>query len=119
MDFEEIGAKIREQRKKLGISQQELAEIVGYKGKDSISRIESGDVNIPMDKMVEITKALRMQISEFFDTYEKIPDPLSGLSESSKKRVLEYIETLRKADLWQQQNGTEEDGDSASARTER
>lgn len=112
MELDEIGLKIRNGRRALGMTQQELAEKVGYTSKVAISRIEKGDINISMDKMVEIANAIRVPISDFFDTYEKkeTPDIFIGLSDQSKKRALEYIETLRKADLWQQQNGMEKDG---------
>lgn len=48
MDLKEIGAKIRAKRKSLGLSQGELAEDVGYSGKDMISKIEAGKVNMAM-----------------------------------------------------------------------
>lgn len=98
MELDEIGLKIRNGRRALGMTQQELAEKVGYTSKVAISRIEKGDINISMDKMVEIANAIRVPISDFFDTYEKkeTPDIFIGLSDQSKKRALEYIETLRR-----------------------
>ena len=54
MDLIILGLRIKERRKRLGLSQQKLADMVGYRGKDMISRIENGQVNVPMDKVVEI-----------------------------------------------------------------
>jgi len=113
MEYKELGRRIKQRRIELGINQQELAEKVGYTSKVAISRIESGDIDIPMTKMLLICDALGMNITSIFNTYSKV-DLLDGLSDGSRLRALEYIETLRRADLWQNQNGTEKDGGSGS-----
>lgn len=125
MDFIEVGKRIRNQRKRLSISQQELAETVGYKGKEAISRIESGQINIPMNKLMEITKALQMNVSDLFDTYQHVSPSsrniiktLEELPEADKQRIMSYIEVIRRANLWQQQSGTEHAGGSESHRAE-
>jgi transcriptional regulator with XRE-family HTH domain len=64
MDLKEIGAKIRAKRKSLGLSQGELAEDVGYSGKDMISKIEAGKVNMAMDKVVAIADRLGLLPSD-------------------------------------------------------
>ena len=38
-----IGDRIRLRRVELGMTQQELAEKIGYKGKTAISKIEAGE----------------------------------------------------------------------------
>ena len=136
MELKEIGEIIRNERKRIGMTQQELAELVGYSSKVAICRIEAGQIRITMDKMAEIAAALRIPISVFFDTYERKsssdpkviasrPDPLfaamSGLDEEDMERVIQYIKILKESKLWQARNGTQngDDGSSASARTEK
>lgn len=108
-----VGEKIKARRKELGMSQQELADAVGYTSKVAICRIEAGQINIPMDKFTQIANVLRVPVSIFFDTFEAHVDPLDGLSEDNKKRVLEYIRFLKESEKWQKQSGMEEDGGSA------
>ena len=132
MELKEIGGIIRNERKRLGMTQQELAEMVGYSSKVAICRIEAGTIHITMDKLAEIAAALRIPISAFFDTYERKsssdpkviasrPDPLyealSGLDEEDLQRVIQYIKIIKESKLWQRQNGTENDGESGSRST--
>lgn len=56
-----LGKKIREQRKLLGISQAELAEIVDIHDKQ-IYRIESGKCSPSITTILKIIKALKMDI---------------------------------------------------------
>ena len=117
MDNKDIGEKIRNLRKKKGISQQELAEEVGYTSKVAISRIENGQINIPMDKMARIAKCLDVRVSDLltdkrdyiigntlftFDT--------TKLSEEHQKELQRIAEVMERTELWQQQRGTEKDG---------
>ena len=138
MYLEDLGDKIRERRKRLGISQQELAEAAGYTSKVAICRIESGKMNLTMDKLVAIAKYLDMPVSELMHADEPdrtlppggfhggntrpdlIPviENLKELDPSDVARVKQYIEILRSAKLWQRLNGTEKGGDFESALTE-
>lgn len=54
-----IGDRIKERRLQIGISQQELANRVGYKNRSTISYIESGGNNFPISKVRQIADALR------------------------------------------------------------
>lgn len=51
--------RIRERRLELGLTQDELAHMVGYSGKSSINKIEKDTRGMSMEKMMEISKALR------------------------------------------------------------
>lgn len=55
----EIGERIKTRRKELGYTMEELAEIIGYKNKSSIRRLESGEYAIRPDKIAEIATALQ------------------------------------------------------------
>ncbi len=51
---------IRKRREELGMSQSKLAELMGYSDKSMISRIESGQVDLPYSKVIEFAKALKI-----------------------------------------------------------
>lgn len=54
----EIGKRIRTRRKQLKISQQELADKLGFKSRSSINKIEIGGRRINPEKIEEFAKAL-------------------------------------------------------------
>ncbi len=55
---------IRRRREELGISQEELANMLGYKSRSSINKIEKGINDIPQSKIVEFANALRITPEE-------------------------------------------------------
>ena len=44
----EIGKRIRSKREELGITQEELAKMLGYKNKSTIAKIENGTNDITL-----------------------------------------------------------------------
>lgn len=129
--LELIGLKVKLLRQRKRMSQQELAELVGYTNKGMISQVESGKVNITMDKLSKLAHALNIPIYElmredlsFLEAPQRpagvhafSPNPLDGLEPDDIKRVVEYINLLKGAKQWQNQNGTEKDGDTESRST--
>lgn len=57
-NLKDLGNKVKSARNNLGISQEELANRVGYKTKGSIARIENGERDLPIDKLKLLAKAL-------------------------------------------------------------
>lgn len=55
-----LGERIRAQRKVLGLTQEELAERLGYTSKSTINKIEMGINDIPQRKVVEFAEALKV-----------------------------------------------------------
>ena len=55
-----IGEKIKLRREELGMSQDELARKCGYASRVSISKIESGQRDVPKDKIAVFARALRV-----------------------------------------------------------
>ena len=53
-----LGERVREQRKAKGLSQEQLALRVHYRDKSMVSRIESGQVDLPLSKIGELSYAL-------------------------------------------------------------
>ena len=104
---------IKKRRQELGLSQQELAERVGYSGKSMISQIESGIVDLPESMIMKFAIALdttpaylmgwndEFPEKIFDESFEKSGqtsrlryylDMFSKLSEQSQNSVIEYMD---------------------------
>ncbi len=59
----QFGKKVREERKKLGYSQEVLAEKAGVH-RTYIGMIERGEKNITLANIQKVSKALKVKISE-------------------------------------------------------
>lgn len=66
-----LGDLIKQKREQLGLSQEELARILGYKHKSSINKIELGLADVPRTKVPAFAKALGMTAVEFSGWSEK------------------------------------------------
>lgn len=56
----DIGARVKELRKSLGLTQKELAEKCGYKSLTTINKIELGINSIPLDTVEKLASALQV-----------------------------------------------------------
>ena len=54
-----LGEKIKLRREELGMSQEELAKLLGYKSRSSINKIELQKSDITQHKIVAFAKALK------------------------------------------------------------
>lgn len=54
-----VGARIKKRREQLGLTQDELAQTIGYKSRSSINKIEKGENELPQSKIVVFAKALK------------------------------------------------------------
>lgn len=68
-----IGSNILRIRKSLGLTQEELAKMMGYKSKSTINKIELGINDIPQSKIVQFAEVL-----------ETTPAELMGWNEEDK-----------------------------------
>ena len=57
--MEHVGQRILQRRMELEMSQEELAEKVGYKDRSSIAKIESGKRDIRQKKVIAFAQALK------------------------------------------------------------
>lgn len=89
-----VGNNILNRRKELGLTQEELAKIMGYKSKSTINKIEMGINDIPQSKIVKFAKALNTTPAYLmgWENEEKSPDELQ-LTEG-KKKWLELYDIL-------------------------
>lgn len=55
----ELYKRIKQRREELGISQDELAKMLGYKSRSTIAKIEKGENDITQSKIAAFAKALQ------------------------------------------------------------
>jgi transcriptional regulator with XRE-family HTH domain len=100
----ELYQNIKNRRTELRMSQSELASKVGYKDKGSISRIESGSLDLTQSQIEKFAKALECspaylmgwenKISEHTSKREKALKDLYALEELIKQSAMDdYSET--------------------------
>ena len=82
----ELYKNIKEKRKELGISQDELAKRVGYSGKSMISKIEKGEVDLSTTMIKKFSKALDTAPSELLGDpiYENDTTMIEKQADSSR-----------------------------------
>ena len=70
----ELSTRLHLRRKELGLSQEELAQRMGYRSKSSITKLEKGINDLPQSKVEELAAAL-----------ETTPAYLLGLDEQNRQ----------------------------------
>lgn len=79
--------RIRERRKALHMSQEELATAVGYTSRSTIARMESGDNKVDIDKIHLFAKALHTTTGYIMGT-EDSPVPSNYTATTPQERQL-------------------------------
>jgi len=99
---EKIGARIRTLRKQAELTQQELAEQAGVSYK-YLGQVERGQVNLSVEKLVEIAQGLHLAPSELLDMQikesparSKAKIIISDLSKVELAIALDMLESLKK-----------------------
>lgn len=64
---------IKDRRIELGLSQTDLAKLIGYRDKSMISRVESGQVDLSQSKIELFASALRTTPSALMGWTDSIP----------------------------------------------
>lgn len=81
----ELYKRIRQRREELGMTQDELANLMGYKSRSSINKIELGKSDIPQSKIKAFAKAL-----------QTTPEHIMGLdSDTIEDSDPDYIHTYK------------------------
>lgn len=101
-DAKTIGEKIKERREKLGLSQEQLAERLGYKSKTSIHKVEQGITDLPLSKLSEFAKALNTTSSYLMEWDEEKSNlttndtPLSSkeLQKLEEKKLIKDLSSI-------------------------
>lgn len=68
-----LGEKVKRKREELKLSQEELAEKMGYKSKTSIHKIEQGITDLPLSKVEELSKVLDLKVAYLMGWTEEKP----------------------------------------------
>ena len=95
MPKETIGPKIRQFSKNNKLTQEALAESLGYSGKSVISHIEKGDADMTYEKILLLLRTYMLDANELFDVKE-IDQRLDAwrMEQRKDKKVVVYIHGL-------------------------
>lgn len=63
----EIGRFIEGRMSQLGLTQREVADIVGFKNRNMLSFIKNGDGKLPLERVAGMARALKVPASELFE----------------------------------------------------
>ncbi|MBP3892239.1 MAG: XRE family transcriptional regulator [Solobacterium sp.] len=61
-----IGENIKRRRQELGLTQQDLADALGYKTRSTITKIESGENDVTQKKLMKIAEVLNTSVESLF-----------------------------------------------------
>ncbi len=88
-----IGLNIKKRRFELKMSQQELADAMGYKTRSTIAKIESGENDVSQKKLQKFAAVLDTTIEALISghvsrTHASTPEPVSSLKKHTKNIVI-------------------------------
>lgn len=101
----ELYKNIKNLRKQLGLSQEDLANKVGYTSPSSIAKIEKGEVDLPISKILLFAKSLYTTAADLMGweendtTVSKLEQhPLleiyDNLNNEGQKNLMDYAEYI-------------------------
>lgn len=70
----DIATNIKVRRMELGLSQQDLADAIGYRSRSAVAKIESGASELPVSKLLGLSEALDMPVEEILGSSYRGPD---------------------------------------------
>ena len=83
-----VGANIKKRRYELGMSQQELADAMGYKTRSTIAKIESGENDVSQKKLARLAEVLDTTPEALITGYLPTDKVVAVTSGSGKKNVV-------------------------------
>ena len=96
-----VGKIIREKRKELGLTQEELAKKMGYKNRVSICKVETGKEDLTTERVRQFAKALQCKPAELMGWSIEVDnitdDELRDCKKRSAERILAYARLLTDA----------------------
>ena len=94
-----IGPKIKRIRKEKGLTQEQLAESLGYSHKSVITHIEKGDTDMTYEKILLLVKTYNLDANKLFEDEKEIKESEEQHSRT-KKLIGEYnFGKLKKAKI--------------------
>lgn len=91
----DLYANIKNRRLALGMSQEDLAQKVGYADRTSIAKIEAGKVDISQSKIMAFAAALHVTASELMGWKDE--EPTQAMLGELSKDELEVLKRYRAA----------------------
>ena len=102
MDYIALGRRIHQERKKLNLTQEKLAEEVNI-STAYVGQIERGERSLTLDKLIDISNRLGVTVDYLLmDSYNESDDKLSeiwlqlmnGRTEEEKNLAINFIKLL-------------------------
>ena len=90
----EVHERIRFLRENLNMSQQELAEKIGYKDKSAISKVERGDRDINQSLLVKYADALNTTPAYLMGWLDEPESHEEMILNEKEKSIIEKLRTL-------------------------
>ena len=112
----DLYTRIRERIEALNMSQEELAQLLNYKSRSSINKIERGINDIPQSKIKDFAMALhtspeylmgwiddpeaklKKHFHHITEQQKSVMDIMQNMSEDGQNSVLKYADALAKID---------------------
>lgn len=88
--LKELGSRIRLKRVSLGLSQEDVANSLGYKDRSTIARIENGETDLSQTKIMRIAEVLQTTTLYLVDGIEALPQ-VEGKEPDSLGEIEEAI----------------------------
>lgn len=92
-DLSAFGLRVQKRRRELNLTQEDLADKMGYKTKSSINKIEKGLADIPQGKIVQLAGALNTTPGYLMGWEE----PYGDSSPDEVEKALELYDRYKKA----------------------
>lgn len=95
-----IGLRVKQLRKSLGLTQQDLATKCGYKSLTTINKIELGINNVPLDTIEKLASALQTTPSYLMGWEEpakeesKLVSLIDQLTEEEVEELSKFVDYL-------------------------
>lgn len=96
-----IGERIAQYREEKGLSQEELAHLLGYKSRSTINKIEKGERDVPRKMIAQLSIVLNVSPLDILGENEKSPslskrEALSNMLENmTEKEIDELYDKLK------------------------
>lgn len=90
----QIYENIRARRLELGMSQEKLAELCGYKSRSIICDIEKGRIDLPYDRILTFAKVLKVQPEDLMGYTDPEDDGVFLADLSVNKTLLNYVKKI-------------------------
>ena len=92
-----FGEKIKQYRKEKGLSQDDLAQSLGYKSRSSINKIEHGIYDLPLQKMMDMAKVLGVDVAVLFADEQFIIENKEEDEALELARKIQRLDAYRRA----------------------